>query len=116
MLQGIIHEESSIWLFLLVTCVMGGWAAWMTGRAMASTWQRYPVLVGYLAILAVAVRFIHFALFGGTLLSPHYYLVDLAVVQAIGTIGYRMTRVAQMTAKYRWLYLPNGPMFWKEHV
>ncbi len=116
MLQGVLHEEASIWLFLLVTCVMGGWAAWMTGRAMASTWRSYPVLVGYLVLLGVAVRFIHFALFGGTLLSLHYYLVDLVVVQIIGAMGYRMTRVSQMTDKYRWLYLPNGPFFWKDRA
>ena len=108
--------EQSIWLFVTVTCIMGGWGAWMTGRAMASTWQRYPVLVAYLAILALAVRYIHFALFQGTLLSLHYYLVDLAVVQIIGAVGYRMTRVAQMTAKYRWLYVPNGPFFWKDRL
>ncbi|MER2605845.1 MAG: DUF6867 family protein [Siculibacillus sp.] len=115
-MQGVLHEEASIWLFLLVTCVMGGWAAWMTGRAMASTWRSYPVLVGYLVLLGVAVRFIHFALFGGTLLSLHYYLVDLVVVQIIGAMGYRMTRVSQMTDKYRWLYLPNGPFFWKDRA
>lgn len=116
MFQGILHEESSIWLFLLVTCVMGGWGAWMTGRAMASTWRRYPTLVGYLVILALAVRFIHFALFQGSLLSLHYYLVDLVVVQIIGTLGYRMTRADQMTSRYRWLYLPDGPLFWKDRA
>lgn len=116
MLQGLVHEEPSIWLFLLVTCVMGGWAAWMTGRAMASTWRPYPVLVAYLLLLGLVVRFIHFALFGGTLLTLHYYIVDTLVVQAIGAIGYRFTRVAQMTAKYRWLYLPNGPLFWKARL
>lgn len=111
-----LYEEASAWTFLLVTCIMGGWGAWMTGRAMASTWQRYPVLVGYLAILAVAVRFIHFALFQGTLLSAHYYTIDLIVVQIIGAVGYRVTRVEQMTSKYRWLYLPDGPMGWKDRV
>ena len=35
MMQGILYEEPSVWLFLLVTLVMGGGAAWMTGRAMA---------------------------------------------------------------------------------
>ena len=116
MLQGIVHEEASIWLFLLVTCVMGGWAAWMTGRAMASTWRSARVLVAYLLLLGLAVRFIHFALFGGTLLSLHYYVVDTIVVQIIGALGYRMTRVAQMTAKYRWLYVPDGPFFWKTRL
>jgi len=114
--QGILHEAPSIWLFLFVTCVMGGWAAWMTGRAMATTWRRYPVLVAYLVLLALAVRFIHFALFQGTLLSLHYYVVDLIVVQLIGAAGYRHTRVGQMTSRYRWLYLADGPMFWKERA
>lgn len=112
-LQGILYEESSIWLFLVVTCVMGGWAAWMTGKACASTWRPYWVLVLYLCILTVAVRFIHFALFDGTLLSLHYYLVDLVVVQLIGATGYRAMRVRQMVTKYRWLYASIGPLAWK---
>lgn len=115
-MQGILHEEASIRLFLFVTCVLGGWAAWMTGRAMASTWRPYPVLVAYLMLLGLAVRFIHFSLFGGTLLSIHYYLVDTVVLQVIGAAGYRMTRVAQMTSKYRWLYLANGPFAWKDRA
>src|SRR4051812_33894120 len=60
-MQGILYEEPSIWLFLLVTCLMGGWAAWMTGRAVALTWGPYWQCVLYLALLAWAVRFIHFA-------------------------------------------------------
>ena len=38
-MQGILYEEPTIWLFLLVTVVMGGWLAWMTGRAIAMTWK-----------------------------------------------------------------------------
>ena len=34
-------------------------------------------------ILGVAVRFIHFALFDGTLLSLHYYVVDTVVCMAL---------------------------------
>jgi hypothetical protein len=36
-----------------------------------------------------AVRFIHFALFGGTLLSLHYYVVDSAICLAFGFLGFR---------------------------
>ena len=114
MLQGILYEEPSILLFLLVTCVMGGWAAWMTGRACATTWRPYPILAIYLTLLTVAVRFIHFALFEGTLTSLQYFLVDLVVVQAIGAIGYRVTRARQMVSKYRWLYVAAGPLGWSE--
>ena len=62
-MQGIIYEEPSAWLFLLVTVLMGGWAAWMTGRACAVTWRPWIVLALYLVVLAAAVRFIHMALF-----------------------------------------------------
>ena len=113
-MQGILYEEPSIWLFLLVTVIMGGWAAWMTGRAMALTWRDFRQLVAYLLILAGAVRFIHFALFEGTLRSLHYYLVDAAVVTAIGLLGYRVTRARQMTTQYRWLYERTGPLTWRE--
>ena len=112
-MQGIIYEEPSAWLFLLVTVILGGAGAWMTGRACAQTWRPYYILAVYLVILAAAVRFIHMALCQGTLLSPHYFLVDLVVVQAIGAIGYRYTRVKQMVSKYTWLFEPAGPFAWR---
>jgi hypothetical protein len=113
-MQGILYEEPSIWLFLLVTVCMGGWAAWMTGRAVALTWRPVWQCVAATLVLAAAVRFIHFALFEGSLRSLHYYLVDAAVVTAIGLIGYRVTRARQMTTQYRWLYERTGPLTWRE--
>ncbi len=115
-MQGILYEEPSVWLFLLVTVIMGGWAAWMTGRAMALTWRPYWQLIAYLLILAGAVRFIHYALFGGTLVSLHYYLVDAIVVLLIGSLGFRYRRARQMTTQYRWLYERTGPFSWRERA
>jgi len=112
-MQGILYEEPSVWLFLLVTCVMGGWAAWMTGRAMALTWRPYWTNILFLLLLAAAVRFIHYALFQGTLLSLRYYLVDAAVILAVGSAGFRFTRARQMTRQYRWLYERTGPFTWR---
>lgn len=113
-MQGVLYEEPSIWLFLLVTVLMGGWAAWMTARGMAKTWQPLWKTVLALALLGLAVRFIHHALFHGTLLSLHYYLVDAAVVIAIGVAGWRYTRTRQMTTQYRWLYERTGPFSWRD--
>ncbi|MCX5496996.1 hypothetical protein OSH11_19990 [Kaistia dalseonensis] len=112
-MQGLIYEESSLLVFLFVTCILGGAGAWMTGRACARTWRPYPPLLVYLLILSFAVRFIHFALFGGTLLSLHYWLVDLVVVVIIGTIGYRYTLANQMVSQYYWLYAKSGPFSWQ---
>ena len=112
-MQGILYEEPTVWLFLLVTVVMGGWAAWMTGRAVALTWRPTWQLALYILLLGGVVRFIHYALFGATLLSLHYYLVDGIVLLARGGAGGRYNRTRQMTRQYRWLYEKSGPFSWK---
>ena len=65
-------------------------------------------------LLACAVRFLHFALFEGSLLSLRYYLSDLVVLIVFGTIGFRLTRVWQMTTQYPWLYQRTSPFGWTE--
>lgn len=112
-MQGILYEEKTIWLFLLVTVVMGGWAAWMTGRAVAVTWRPLVQLVLYVLMLGLVLRFIHFALFQGTLLSLRFFIVDTVVLLAFAFAGWRYTRARQMTTQYRWLYERSGPFGWK---
>ena len=112
-MQGILYEEPSIWLFVLVTIIMGGWAAWMTGRAIALTWRPSWNIPLYILVLAAVVRFIHFALFGGTLLTLHYLLVDAVFLLAFALAGYRYTRTTQMTTQYCWMYDRTGPFGWK---
>ena len=64
--------------------------------------------------LGVAVRFIHYALFEGSFLSVHYYLVDLLVVAAIACLSYRFYETRQMTTQYSWIYERAGPLSWRE--
>jgi hypothetical protein len=111
-MAGIIYEDS-LFNFVLITLLMGGAAAWMAGRACAMTWRPYAVLIAYLVILGAAIRYIHYAPFGGTLLSLHYYLVDFAVAAIFGLLGYRYTRVRQMATRYSWLFEASGPLNWK---
>ncbi len=112
--EGILYEEGSIWLFLLVTVAMGGWAGWMAARGIAKGWRPYWQCVPALLLVAAAVRFIHFALFGGTLLSAQYYAVDALVVLVIGSLGFRAVRTRQMTSQYPWLYEASSPLSWRE--
>ncbi len=112
-MQGILYEEPTVWLFLLVTVVMGGWLAWMSGRAVAKAWKPNFQLVLYILVLGLAVRFIHFALFEATLLTLHYYIVDTIVLMAFGFAGWRYNRARQMTTQYRWLFERTGPFGWK---
>ncbi|MCJ8142912.1 hypothetical protein MKI84_08285 [Ancylobacter sp. A5.8] len=100
--------------FLLVTIFLGGGAAWLSGRAIASTWRGYRQAVLYAVLLGCVVRFFHFALFNGTLLSWHYFITDTAFLIAVTTLGFRAERAKQMATRYSWLYRQAGPFGWRE--
>ena len=112
-MQGILYEEPSILQFFFVTCLLGGWAAWMTGRACAQTWRPYSSLVAYLLVLGIGVRFIHHALFEGTMFSAQFYATDTIVLLILGTLGFRYTRTNQMVTQYGWLYERTSMLSWK---
>ncbi len=104
--------EVSAYEFGLVTIALGGGAAWMTGRAAANEWLPGARLALYMVLLAGAVRFIHFALFDGTLISPWYYFVDLAVLMAIAFASKRRARAGHMASQYGFAYSRAGPFGW----
>jgi len=112
-LPELLYEEGSFGVFLLVSVLLGGGAAALAGRAIAATWRPWWQVVAYALILGAAARFFHFALFGGTLLSLHYYLVDSAVCMAFAGLGFRAARAAQMVTQYRWLFDRGGAMRWR---
>lgn len=106
--MGIIWENSfSVFFFL--TCVVAGGIAWMTGRGIAQTWRPLWQMFSYAVLLAAATRFMHFALFEGTLLSLHYLIVDFAVLALIGFLGFRFTRARQMQLQYSWEWEISSP-------
>jgi hypothetical protein len=108
----LLYEEDSFGVFVLVTICLGGGAAWLSGRAIAATWRPWWHVVGYMMILAMVVRFLHFALFEGTMLSLHYYLVDAMVCLILGFLGFRATRAGQMVTQYSWVFARVGVLRW----
>ena len=111
-LPQLLYEEDSFGVFVLVTICLGGGAAWLSGRAIAATWRPWWHVAGYMMILAMVVRFLHFALFEGTMLSLHYYLIDAAVCLIIGFLGFRATRAGQMVTQYSWVFGRSGLLRW----
>lgn len=100
--------------FLLLTLAIGGGAAWRTGQAVAESWTPiWPVLV-YTAILAAAVRFLHYALFGATLLSPQSFLIDFALLAVIALLAYRIRRARHVTEQYGWIFERSSPLTWRD--
>ena len=108
-----LYAEESWLQILLVTGVLGGGAAFMAGRAIASTWRPFWHAMVYMAMLGAAVRFVHFALFEGTLLSPASYACDTLYLIVVGATAWRMTRAAQMATQYYWLYERTSPLTWR---
>lgn len=95
--------EVSVVEFLVVTVVLAGAAAFLTGRAIALVWERDSLLILYILLLTAATRFFHSALFEGTLLSLHYFIVDFVVLLFMAFIGKRLTRSRQMVQQYGFL-------------
>ncbi|MDN2567006.1 hypothetical protein N1F89_12320 [Aquibium sp. A9E412] len=113
------NENALLWEvsaseFVFVTVILAGSAAYLTGRAMARGWLADAQLVFYIVLLAAATRFIHFALFGGTLLAPYYYAVDLLVLLVVAFAGKRLTRARQMAVQYSFKYARRGLFGWQE--
>jgi hypothetical protein len=109
MLRDLLYEENSFAVFLAVTVILGGGAAWMAGRAVANAWSQWWLVAFYAALIGAAVRFIHFSLFGATLLSPHYYAVDTLIVLAFAAGGFRVTRAHQMARQYGFMHKTSSP-------
>jgi hypothetical protein len=117
--------EKSYIAFFIVTILLGGGAAFMSGRALARSWKRLLRLFGYMLLLGAAVRFLHWGLFmdathqswramQGTLISPHYYAVDTLFLIAAAALGYRLERARQMTTQYGWIYERTGLLSWRK--
>lgn len=111
--MGILYEISLI-EFIFITVILGGLGAFLTGRAIALTWRPEWTLLWFTLLLTSAIRFIHFALFEGTLLMLHYFIVDFVVLLAITYAGYRIIRTNQMVTQYSWVYEKAGPFFWRK--
>lgn len=104
--------EVNILTFLIFTCLVAGAVAWASGRAIAISWRPFWQVIVYMLLFAAVVRFFHYSLFNGTLLTLHYYLVDAVVLLIIASLGYRMTRTNQMVNQYRWMYKRATPFHW----
>jgi len=107
-------SDDGLGVFLILTVVIGGSAAFLAGRGLARSWKPFWRVFFYMALLAAAIRFFHYALFEGKLLSPYYYLVTYAVLLIASSLGFRIMRTTQMVTQYRWLYERTGPLTWRD--
>lgn len=101
-------------VFIGLTVILAGGAAYMMGQALAITWRPIIYVAIYSLLLGAADRFLVFALFDGELLSLSGYLIDTLVLMAIALMAYRITRVNRMISQYPWIYQRKGLFNWVE--
>jgi hypothetical protein len=101
-------------VFFTVTVVVMGFAAFMTGQALAATWKPMWQAVFYCLLLGLGDRFLVFSLFAGELLSLSGYLIDSAILVAITVFAYRLTQARKMASQYPWVYERSGLLGWRE--
>ena len=99
---------TSLPVFIGLTVIFMGFAAFMTGQAVAGTWRPVGQVYAYCFLLGLATRFLTYALFQGQLLSLTGLIADVVVLTAIGLLAYRVTHVAKMVSQYPWLYRRRG--------
>ncbi len=104
----------NIYVFIGMTIILFGGAAFMMGQAIAETWRPVWQNVPYGLLLAAVNRFLDGALFGGTPLSVGLYVLDAAVIVGIALFAYRITKARKMVSQYPWLYEQAGLMSWRE--
>jgi len=108
-----LAPSNGVLAFVLLTLLVGGGAAWRTGQAVAEGWEPPWPAAAYTVLIAEAVRFLHYALFQGNLISLPSFLVDLAILLASALLAYRLRRTRLMTEQYPWLFVRAGPLTWR---
>lgn len=100
---------------LFVTAIMVGFAAFITGQALANTWRPAWQMIPYGMMLGFADRFLVWGLFDHVEgLSVTGYVIDTAYLMAVGLTAYRLTRARKMVTQYPWLYERTGPFGWRD--
>jgi hypothetical protein len=106
-------NQHPVWVFILLTVIIGGSAAWVTGKAIAQTWRPFWQLPWYTLLLTGGVRFLHYALWWEPLFPIQNWIVDYAVLLVFAIIGHRRMRAVQVSTQYPWLYSTVGLLGWR---
>lgn len=101
-------------VFIGITVVLLGFAAYMTGQAVANTWKPMWHVPIYCVLLGFADRFLTWGLFQGVGMSVSGYVVDTVVLMIIGLFAFQLNRARKMTTQYPWIYERAGLFSWRE--
>lgn len=105
---------TTVLVFICMTVLLFGFAAFMTGQALANGWQPVWKAVPYGILMAVGNRFLVFALFDGELLSFSGLVIASVVLIFLTGAFHRLIQARKMVSQYPWLYESAGLFGWRE--
>lgn len=101
-------------VFVGLTLILVGGAAILTGRAIGDNWKPAWQIAAACIGLAIADRFLIFALFGGELLSLWGFVLHYALFVALGLMAWRIAQVSKFVRQYPWRYQRSSPFSYQE--
>lgn len=101
-------------VFIGITVVIMGFAAYTTGQAVAKGWKPMWQVPAYCVLLGFPDRFLTWGLFQGEGMLVSGYVVDTVVLIIIGLFAFQLNKARRMTAQYPWLYERTGLFSWRE--
>ena len=104
---------SNYGVFIGLTVIGFGFVAWMTGKAVATTWRNPCQVVAYGIGLTLFDRFLGWSLFGLAPLSVSGFLIDFMVITTIGLFSWRLMKAHMMVRQYPWIYARSGLFGWR---
>lgn len=105
---------TSLAVFIGLTVIITGGAAIMTGKTIAEAWRPVWQVVFACFGLALADRFLVYALFEGELLHLTGFLIHFAVITTLAVVAWRITLAHKMAAQYPWKVERTSLFAWRE--
>ena len=101
-------------VFLVLTVILAGGAAMLTGQAVAQNWKPLGQVLAAALGLSLADRFLVFALFDGPLLSIPGLISAFVVLALIGFLSWQTSRAAAFVRQYPWRYERASPFSFRD--
>lgn len=104
--------SQSVPVFVILGLLFG-LCSWLAGQAAARGWRPIGVALAYGVLIALADRFLLFALRGAALLDPAGLAIALVMFLTVTALAFRWNQVDMMVSQYPWLYERAGPLNWR---
>ncbi|HEY9567231.1 MAG TPA: hypothetical protein VIR38_04020 [Thalassobaculum sp.] len=104
--------SKSVAVFVILAIVFG-LCSWLAGQAAARSWRPMRLALAYSVLIAMADRFLLFALRDASLLDPVGFALALVMFSTITALAFRWNQMDMMISQYPWLYERAGPLSWR---